>query len=116
MGKGAAVVTGFGKATGDILLIQDADLEYNPQDLLKLVKPLVSGEADVVFGSRFLTSEFRRVLFFWHYMGNRFLTFLSNMFTDLNLSDMETGYKLFRRDIIINEVFPAFIDLKIHLL
>lgn len=101
-GKGAALRAGFQKATGDFVAVQDADLEYNPRDLLKLLKPLISGEADVVLGSRFLSSDIHRVLYFWHYLGNKLLTFLSNMFTDLNLSDMETCYKVFRREVIQN--------------
>ncbi len=99
-GKGAALRTGFKQATGDFVAVQDADLEYNPFDLKKLVQPLISNEADVVLGSRFLSGEMHRVLYFWHFMGNRFLTFLSNMFTDLNLTDMETCYKVFKREII----------------
>lgn len=99
-GKGAALRTGFKEATGDFVAVQDADLEYNPQDFKKLLPPLIAGEAEVVFGSRFLPTGANRVLYFWHMLGNRFLTFLSNMFTDLNLTDMETGYKVFRRDII----------------
>ncbi|MFM9065772.1 MAG: glycosyltransferase [Planctomycetota bacterium] len=99
-GKGAALRTGFQHATGDFVAIQDADLEYDPHDLIRLVEPLRSGTADVVYGSRFLTAGLHRVLYFWHSLGNRFLTFLSNMFTDLNLTDMETCYKVFRRDVI----------------
>jgi dolichol-phosphate mannosyltransferase len=99
-GKGAALRSGFQRATGDFVAVQDADLEYNPKDFKKLLVPLVEGEADVVLGSRFLSGGEHRVLYFWHYVGNRFLTLLSNMFTDLNLTDMETCYKVFRRDVI----------------
>ncbi len=99
-GKGAAIRTGMQSVTGDFVAIQDADLEYDPKELLKLIEPLKEGRADAVFGSRYLSSGVNRVLFFWHTMGNRFLTFLSNMFTDLNLTDMETCYKVFRRDKI----------------
>jgi glycosyltransferase involved in cell wall biosynthesis len=94
-GKGAAIRTALGHATGDILLIQDADLEYDPVDYPQLLKPILDGRADVVYGSRFLGST-HRVLLFWHFMANRFLTLLSNMFCNLNLSDMETGYKVFK--------------------
>jgi dolichol-phosphate mannosyltransferase len=99
-GKGAALRTGFAHATGDFVGVQDADLEYSPRDLKRLIVPLVEQDADVVFGSRFLSAGSHRVLYFWHSLGNRFLTFLSNMLTDLNLTDMETCYKVFRRDII----------------
>jgi glycosyltransferase involved in cell wall biosynthesis len=101
-GKGAALRTGFQEVTGDYVAVQDADLEYDPADLKRLLVPLVNNVADVVLGSRFLSTGPHRVLYFWHYMGNRFLTFLSNMFTDLNLTDMESCYKVFRRDIIQN--------------
>lgn len=99
-GKGAALRTGFASANGDFVCIQDADLEYDPSDLKRLLRPLVCGKADVVLGSRFLASGEHRVLYFWHYVANRTLTLLSNMFTDLNLTDMETCYKVFRRDVL----------------
>jgi glycosyltransferase involved in cell wall biosynthesis len=99
-GKGAAVRTGFSRVTGDIIAIQDADLEYNPEDLLYLMEPICDGRADVVFGSRFISGRERRVLYFWHFIINKVLTTLSNMFTNLNISDMETCYKLCSRDVI----------------
>ncbi|MCU0233806.1 MAG: glycosyltransferase family 2 protein [Thermoanaerobaculales bacterium] len=98
-GKGAALRSGFALASGDILLVQDADLEYDPADYPKLLDPIVSGLAEVVYGSRFLGGP-HRVLFFWHYLGNTFLTLLSNMFSDLNLTDMETCYKAFTREVL----------------
>lgn len=99
-GKGAALRTGISKASADIVLIQDADREYDPADYPRLIAPIISNRADVVFGSRFTGSEERRVLYFWHSVGNQVLTLLSNMFTNLNLTDMETCYKTFRREII----------------
>jgi glycosyltransferase involved in cell wall biosynthesis len=99
-GKGAALRTGFAAARGEVVLIQDADLEYDPQDYPKLLEPILDGRADVVYGSRFSGGEPHRVLYFWHSVGNRFLTLLSNVLTNLNLSDLEVCYKVFRREIL----------------
>jgi glycosyltransferase involved in cell wall biosynthesis len=100
MGKGAALRTGFKAATGDLVVVQDADLEYDPSELPRLARLIIEGKADVVFGSRFAGGESHRVLYYWHSLGNAFLTTLSNMFTNINLTDMETCYKMFKREVI----------------
>jgi glycosyltransferase involved in cell wall biosynthesis len=101
-GKGAAMNTGFRQASGEVVLVQDADLEYDPRDYAELLAPILNGDADVVFGSRFMGGRPHRVVYFWHMVGNRLLTLLSNIFTNINLTDMETGYKVFRRDVLEN--------------
>jgi glycosyltransferase involved in cell wall biosynthesis len=104
MGKGAALRTGFKEASGDVVVVQDADLEYDPRNIPDMLKLILDDKADVVFGSRFMGGNPHRVLYFWHYIGNKLLTLISNIFTNINLSDMETCYKMFRRKIIQNIV------------
>ena len=103
-GKGAALRTGFGEVRGDVVLVQDADLEYDPNDYPRLLEPILNGQADVVFGSRFIGGQSHRVLYFWHSIGNRALTLFSNMMTNVNLTDMEVCYKVFRREVLVGLV------------
>jgi len=106
-GKTEALKTGFGLTTGDIVIVQDADLEYDPAEIAEVIQPILDGNADVVYGSRFLVRKSARVLYFYHYLANKGLTFLSNLFTNVNLTDVETGYKAFRGDIIRNMIITS---------
>jgi glycosyltransferase involved in cell wall biosynthesis len=106
-GKTAALKFGFARSSGDIVVVQDADLEYDPADIPSLIQPIIEGHADVVYGSRFLVRKAARVLYFYHFLGNRFLTLLSNSFTNLNMTDIETGYKAFRGEIIRNMIITS---------
>jgi glycosyltransferase involved in cell wall biosynthesis len=106
-GKTAALISGFAATSGDIVIVQDADLEYNPEDICVVIEPILMGDADVVYGSRFLVRKAARVLYFYHFLANKFLTFLSNLLTNVNMTDVETGYKAFRGDIIRNMIITS---------